>query len=49
MLRAYFIIAFRVLLRHRFTSAVNILGLSAALAVCALVLAFLRHEALRQE
>ncbi|MBT7864261.1 MAG: FtsX-like permease family protein, partial [Gemmatimonadetes bacterium] len=38
------IVALRVLVRHRFTSIINVLGLSLALAVCTLVGLYVEHE-----
>lgn len=44
MWRSHLAVALRGLLRHRLVSAINIAGLSTALAVCVLALLFVRHE-----
>ena len=44
MLRNYFIVAVRNLLRSRLYTAVNVLGLGVGLASCVLILVVVRHE-----
>ena len=44
LLRSYFVIAVRNLLRHRVYSAINLLGLAIGMAVCCLILLFVRYE-----
>lgn len=44
MLRNYFKIAFRNLLRHKSFSFINILGLSVGIAACLLILQYVRYE-----
>lgn len=44
MWKSHLLVAVRVLLRNKLTSAINVVGLSAALAVCVLALLFVRHE-----
>ncbi|MBO3697459.1 ABC transporter permease [Roseivirga sp. E12] len=44
MLRNYFKIAFRNLLKNKLYSSINIAGLSVGLAACVLIVLFVRHE-----
>ncbi len=44
MFQSYLKIAFRSLLKQRFYSAINIVGLAIGLAVCLLITLFVRHE-----
>ena len=44
MLRNYFVVAVRNLLRHKVYSAINVVGLAAGMACCILVLAYVREE-----
>jgi putative ABC transport system permease protein len=44
MLRSYFTIALRNLLRYKIYSAINVLGLSIGMAACLLMMLFVSHE-----
>ncbi len=44
MLKNYVLIAYRTLVKHRFYSAINILGLAIGLAVCLLIFLFVQDE-----
>ena len=44
MLKSYFTIAWRILIRHRLYSAINIGGLSIGIGACLLILLFVIHE-----
>ncbi len=44
MLKNYLKIAFRTLLKHKTFSAINLIGLAVSLAVCLLLIAFVRHQ-----
>lgn len=44
MLRSYFTIALRNLLRYKIYSAINVLGLSIGMAACLLMMLFVMHE-----
>lgn len=44
MLRNYFKIAFRNLLKHKFISGINLFGLTVGIACCLLILAYILHE-----
>ena len=44
MLKNYVLIAYRTLLKHRFYSALNVLGLAIGLAVCLLIFLFVQDE-----
>ena len=44
MFKNHFKIAWRNLIRNKFFSAINILGLSAGLACCILIFLFIQHE-----
>lgn len=44
MLRHYFTIAFRNLLKHKSVSLINLMGLAIGLASCLLILSYVRHE-----
>lgn len=44
MLRNYFVVAWRNLLRHKLYSLINISGLAVGMASCILILLYVRHE-----
>ena len=44
MLKNYFKIAFRTLLKYKTFSAINLIGLAVSLTVCLLLIAFVRHQ-----
>ncbi len=44
MFKSYFKIAFRTLWKHKTFSAINLVGLAVSIAVCLLLIAFIRHQ-----
>jgi hypothetical protein len=44
MLRNYFVIAVRNLIKHKYTSLINVLGLSVGIACCILALMYVKYE-----